>query len=106
MKIDLTGTFGLSESEEAAKRVLEMCDYASHWDTGIRLEQFRYDGERIGFLRLIFGRYLAPTSMMSANADHGCYVVMKAFVKRVRPKLVASDVHFSHWKTNRPELLK
>ncbi len=81
--MNLDGVFGMVEMEEAANRIIELCQATGTWSTPIRYVDMGVDGEprvesrRSGFLQLIYNGWMVTL------VEKAFFYPGENFVKRI-----------------------
>jgi hypothetical protein len=79
--LDLTGTFGMSEMESAARCILRKCTQHKSWDCHFTLKDFSSEDEQTGFLNLLANGY-----MDCHPFAHNNFLVDQSFIQRIESK--------------------
>ncbi len=77
---DWTGLFGMVEMEDAAQVILAKSKNAGKW-VPVYLEDFETDLERVGFVELIYRRWLEKGA--GGKCHNGGFLPASGFVERL-----------------------
>ena len=83
---DLNATFGMSEMEVAAKRIINNCEAKGSWLHAATFELFQGSSEQNGFLHLIEYGYL------TSGYFKGKFYITDKFIKIIERKVSPYDL--------------